>query len=88
MQQSLESLDRVAPWGLGRMRPYPAPAVLPSVRPVLDARTQVPAWFDPDGKPVTAEAKHKKSETSQETSTKTSLDGTPDQGSDQSGDSD
>ncbi|MET7888563.1 putative ATP-grasp-modified RiPP [Streptomyces avermitilis] len=88
MQKPLASLDQVAPWGLGRMRPYPAAAVLPAARPVLDPRTQVPTWVDPDGTPVPAEAKHKRTETSKETSTKTSLDGTPDQGSDQQGDSD
>ncbi|MGX1541859.1 putative ATP-grasp-modified RiPP [Streptomyces adustus] len=88
MQQPLASLDQVAPWGLGRMRPYPAASVLPAARPVLDPDTQVTVWGDPDGSPLTMEAKHKRSETSQETSSKTSLDGTPDQGSDQNGDSD
>ncbi|MFF8731286.1 putative ATP-grasp-modified RiPP [Streptomyces sp. NPDC015171] len=88
MQQPLASQDQVAPWGVGRMRPYPAAAVLPDARPVLDPDTQVTAWVDPDGAPLAMEAKHKRSETSQETSTKTSLDGTPDQGSDQNGDSD
>ncbi|CAL9313850.1 putative ATP-grasp-modified RiPP [Streptomyces sp. SudanB182_2057] len=88
MQQPLTSPDQVKPWGLGRLRPYPPAAVLSAARPVLDPHTQVPAWVGPDGAPLTAEAKHKRSETSQETSTKTSLDGTPDQGSDQNGDSD
>ncbi|QHC30115.1 putative ATP-grasp-modified RiPP [Streptomyces sp. HF10] len=87
MQPSAPS-DQVKPWGLGRMRPYPAAAVLPAARPVLDPGTQVPVWAAPDGTPLPVEARHKRSETSQETSTKTSLDGTPDQGSDQNGDAD
>ncbi|WP_435220650.1 putative ATP-grasp-modified RiPP [Streptomyces sp. Tue6028] len=88
MHKPLASLDQVAPWGLERMRPYPTATVLPTARPVLEPRTQIPIWVDPDGTPVPTEAKHKRSETSQETSTKTSLDGTPDQGNDQQGDSD
>ncbi|MYS44058.1 putative ATP-grasp-modified RiPP [Streptomyces sp. SID5998] len=88
MQRHLTSPKQAEPWGLGRMRPYPAAAVLPAVRPVLDPHTQVPVWVGPDGGSLTVEAKHKRSQTSQETSTKTSLDGTPDQGSDQNGDSD
>ncbi|WP_256104226.1 putative ATP-grasp-modified RiPP [Streptomyces sp. ODS05-4] len=88
MQQPLTSTEQARPWGLARMRPYPPSAVLPAARPVLDPRTQIPVWVGPDGTPLTAAAKHKRSETSQETSTKTSLDGTPDQGSDQNGDSD
>ncbi|WP_421676071.1 putative ATP-grasp-modified RiPP [Streptomyces sp. LaBMicrA B280] len=70
------------------MRPYPAAAVLPAARPFLDPGTQVPAWVAPDGTPLAVETRHKRSETSRETSTKTSLDGTPDQGSDQNGDTD
>ncbi|GAA3109878.1 putative ATP-grasp-modified RiPP [Streptomyces echinatus] len=88
MEQPLALLDQAKPWGLGRMRPYPTAAVLPAARPVLDPGTQVPVWVSPDGTPLTVEAKHKRSQTSQETSTKTSLDGNPDQGSDQHGDSD
>ncbi|MGW4491678.1 putative ATP-grasp-modified RiPP [Streptomyces sp. NPDC004376] len=88
MKQPVTSPEQVKPWGLGRMRPYPPAAVLPAARAVLDSHTQVPTWVGPDGVQLTAEAKHKRSETSQETSTKTSLDGTPDQGSDQNGDSD
>ncbi|MFG3287233.1 putative ATP-grasp-modified RiPP [Streptomyces sp. NPDC048179] len=79
---------KLAPWGVTRMRPFPAVAVLPAIHPVLNADTQVPDWFDPDGKLAPKMDKHKKSETSKETTTKTSLDGTPDQGSDQNGDSD
>ncbi|EST27632.1 putative ATP-grasp-modified RiPP [Streptomyces roseochromogenus] len=86
--QPLASLDQVKPWGLGRMRAYPAAAVLPAAQPVLDLHTQIVTWVDPDGAPIPVGARHKRSETSQETSTKTSLDGTPDQGSDQQGDSD
>lgn len=88
MQQPLMSLEQVSPWGLRRMRPYPAAAVLSAARPILDSHTQVPEWTGPDGAPLTVEARHKRSETSQETSTKTSLDGAPDQGSDQNGDTD
>ncbi|MFY4719243.1 putative ATP-grasp-modified RiPP [Streptomyces sp. LaBMicrA B280] len=86
--QPSASPDQVKPWGLGRMRPYPAAAVLPAARPFLDPGTQVPAWVAPDGTPLAVETRHKRSETSRETSTKTSLDGTPDQGSDQNGDTD
>ncbi len=43
MQQNLTSLDQVKPWGLGRMRPYPAAAVLSAARPVLDPHTQITA---------------------------------------------
>ncbi|GAA5045844.1 putative ATP-grasp-modified RiPP [Streptomyces similanensis] len=88
MQQPSTSLKQVEPWGIGRMRPYPDAVVLPAARPILDPHTQAPVWVGPDGAPLEVEAKHKRSETSQETSTKTSLDGTPDQGSDQNGDSD
>ncbi|MGK5629632.1 putative ATP-grasp-modified RiPP [Streptomyces sp. URMC 123] len=88
MKQPLTSLDQAAPWGLGRMRPYPAAALFAAAHPVLDPRTQVPVWVAPDGTPVPVEAKHKRSQTSQETTARTSLDGTPDQGSDQQGDTD
>ncbi|MGY4737143.1 putative ATP-grasp-modified RiPP [Streptomyces sp. ATMOS53] len=80
--------DRLMPWGIGRMKPFPPAVVLPATLGVLDADTQTAAWIDPDGFPVPTLDRHKRSETSKETSTKTSLDGTPDQGSDQQGDSD
>lgn len=76
--------DRVTPWGVDRMRPFPKAAVLPAARAALDAETQTAVWMDPDGNPVPTMAKHKRSETS----TKTSSDGDTDQGSDQSGDTD
>ncbi|MEU3980336.1 putative ATP-grasp-modified RiPP [Streptomyces sp. NPDC026672] len=76
------------PLGVSRMRPFPDAAVLPAARAVLDSETQTTVWVDSDGNQVPTMGKHKRSETSKETSTKTSLDGTPDQGTDQSGDSD
>ncbi|GAA2137994.1 putative ATP-grasp-modified RiPP [Streptomyces synnematoformans] len=78
----------IRPWGLTRMRPYPATAVLPAVEIVLDPDTQTGRWSDAGGTPVPAMDRHKRSETSRETSTRTSLDGNTDQGSDQEGDSD
>ncbi|TWV42676.1 putative ATP-grasp-modified RiPP [Streptomyces misionensis] len=80
--------DRITPWGVGRMRPFPATAVLPAASMVLNAETQTADWSAPDDVPVLAMDRHRRSETSKETSTQTSLDGTPDQGSDQAGDSD
>ncbi|MFI9340294.1 putative ATP-grasp-modified RiPP [Streptomyces sp. NPDC052773] len=80
--------DRITPWGIGRMRPFPATAFLPAVRAVLDAGTQTALWVGPDGVPAPGLDRHKRSETSKETATRTSLDGTPDQGSDQQGDND
>jgi putative ATP-grasp target RiPP len=80
--------ERVAPWGVDRMRPFPKAAVLPAARAVLDAETQTVLWADPEGNPLPAMDKHKRSETSSETSTQTSSDGNSDQGSDQSGDTD
>ncbi|MDX2826974.1 putative ATP-grasp-modified RiPP [Streptomyces ipomoeae] len=80
--------DQVTPWGVSRMKPFPPAEVLPAARAVLDAETQTAAWVDPDGTLLPTLDKHKRSETSKETTTKTSLDGTPDQGSDQQGDSD
>ncbi|MFJ8085370.1 putative ATP-grasp-modified RiPP [Streptomyces sp. NPDC096205] len=80
--------SRLAPWGIDRMKPFPRAAVLPAARAVLDAETQTAQWVQPDGSSEPLMDKHKRSETPSETSTKTSLDGTPDQGSDQSGDSD
>ncbi|MEV5309366.1 MULTISPECIES: putative ATP-grasp-modified RiPP [unclassified Streptomyces] len=80
--------ERIAPWGVSRMKPFPAAAVLPAARPVLNAATQTAVWVRPDGTPMPTMDRHKRSETSQETATKTSLDGTPDQGSDQQGDND
>ncbi|QLJ00270.1 putative ATP-grasp-modified RiPP [Streptomyces sp. NEAU-sy36] len=80
--------ERITPWGAGRMRPYPAAAVLPAASMVLNAETQTADWVVPDGVPVPTMDRHRRSETSKETSTQTSLDGTPDQGSDQAGDSD
>lgn len=78
----------IRPWGLTRMRPYPAAAVLPAVAVVLDPDTQTGRWIDADGTPVPATDRHRRSETSRETSTLTSLDGNSDQGSDQEGDTD
>ncbi len=78
----------VTPWGVSRMKPFPPAEVLPAARAVLDAETQTAAWVDPDGTLVPSLDRHKRSQTSKETTTKTSLDGTPDQGSDQQGDSD
>jgi len=79
--------SRPAPWGLGRMRPFPPAAVLPYTEVVLDPATQQGLWIGPDGLPV-VDAKHKRSETSKETSKQTSLDGNSDAGSDQEGDTD
>lgn len=79
---------QVIPWGVSRMKPFPPAEVLSAARAVLDAETQIAAWVDPDGILVPTLDRHKRSETSKETTTKTSLDGTPDQGSDQRGDTD
>ena len=76
-------------FGLRRMRPFPAVAVLPHTHVVLDPVTQTGRWLDQDGTPLpVTDARHKKSETNKETKTKTSLDGQPDHGSDQEGDTD
>lgn len=78
----------VAPWGLTRMKPFPASTVLPCATVVLDPDSQTGQWIAEDSNGLPVMDRHKRSETSKETSTKTSLDGNPDQGSDQSGDSD
>lgn len=78
----------VAPWGLTRMKPFPASTVLPCAAIVLDPDSQTGRWIIEPGNGIPTMNRHKRSETSKETSTKTSLDGNPDQGSDQSGDSD
>lgn len=78
----------VAPWGLSRMKPFPASTVLACAAIVLDPDSQTGRWIAEGGDGLPMMDRHKRSETSQETSTKTSLDGNPDQGSDQSGDSD
>ncbi|MEU1176384.1 putative ATP-grasp-modified RiPP [Streptomyces sp. NPDC005820] len=80
--------DRLSPWGIGRMKPFPPAVALPAALAVLDPETQTATWLDPDGTLVPTLDRHKRSETSKETRTKTSLDGAPDQGSDQQGDSD
>lgn len=80
--------SQALPWGLTRMAPFPDAVRLPYEKLVLDAETQIPRRLDENGVPVPVMDKHKRSETSKETSTKTSLDGTPDQGSDQEGDTD
>ncbi|WP_327236266.1 putative ATP-grasp-modified RiPP [Streptomyces sp. NBC_01317] len=82
--------ESAAPWGLTRMRPFPAGPRDAPATVVLDPVTQTGVWCDDDGSmvPVTLMSKHKRSETSSETKPRTSLDGTPDEGSDQSGDSD
>ncbi|WP_307865437.1 putative ATP-grasp-modified RiPP [Streptomyces montanisoli] len=76
------------PWGVRRMEPFPAGAVLPATRVVLDAETQTGNWLGEDGTRLPEMAKHKRSETSKETTTRTSLDGNSDEGSDQQGDTD
>ncbi|WP_308405010.1 putative ATP-grasp-modified RiPP [Streptomyces sp. B93] len=78
----------LTPWGTARMRLFPPALVLPPSRAVLDPETQTATWLDAEGFPLPTLDRHKRSETSKETTTKTSLDGTPDQGSDQQGDSD
>ncbi|MFB7919499.1 putative ATP-grasp-modified RiPP [Streptomyces sp. NPDC056061] len=70
------------------MRHYPETVALPGSTVTVDPVTQTGRWTGPDGDPLPATARHKRSETNKETSTKTSLDGTPDQGSDQEGDTD
>lgn len=86
--QTTELVHDLRPWGIDRMRPFPPTGILPTVHPVLDAETQTTVWLDVDGSLVPELDRHRRSETSKETKTKTSLDGTPDQGSDQQGDSD
>lgn len=78
----------LAPWGIRRMKQFPAGAVVPETRVVLDPETQTGQWLTDDGDILPAWDRHKRSETSKETSTRTSLDGNSDQGSDQQGDSD
>ncbi|MEU2729591.1 putative ATP-grasp-modified RiPP [Streptomyces griseoviridis] len=70
------------------MRPYPEAVVLPAAEVVLDPVTQTGRWTGPDGGDSPLMSRHKRSETSKETKTKTSMDGTPDEGSDQIGDTD
>jgi len=74
------------PWGLTRMRRFPASAVVAASTIVLDPESQTGVWSGPEGPP--GMARHKRSETSKETTTRTSLDGGPDEGSDQAGDTD
>ncbi|MEV0254775.1 putative ATP-grasp-modified RiPP [Streptomyces sp. NPDC050732] len=69
------------------MRPFPE-AALPAAEVVLDPESQTGLWLGPDGLEIPVLDRHKRSETSKETTTKTSMDGTPDQGSDQDGDTD
>jgi putative ATP-grasp target RiPP len=76
------------PWGLTRMRNFPATAVLDGAEVVLDPSSQTGMWIGPEGSQAPEMARHKRSETSKETKTKTSLDGDSDDGSDQEGDSD
>ncbi|WEB40754.1 putative ATP-grasp-modified RiPP [Streptomyces yunnanensis] len=76
------------PWGLSRMKPFPATTAMPCTGIVLDPRTQTARWLTEDGSEIPAMDKHRASETSQETNTSTSLDGNRDEGHDQSGDSD
>ncbi|TQE15805.1 putative ATP-grasp-modified RiPP [Streptomyces ipomoeae] len=76
------------PWGLTRMRPFPATAVLATATVILDPETQTGRWIEPDGLDTPTMARHKRSETSKETKPKTSLDGNTDEGSDQEGDTD
>ncbi|GGZ18658.1 hypothetical protein GCM10010387_09030 [Streptomyces inusitatus] len=80
--------EAAVPWGVTRMRPYPETAVLPAAEVVLDPATQIGRRVGPDGLDMPPTSRHKRSETNKETKTKTSLDGTPDQGSDQEGDTD
>ncbi|MFD9483668.1 putative ATP-grasp-modified RiPP [Streptomyces sp. NPDC059991] len=70
------------------MRPFPDVVTLPAAEVVLDPERQTGRWLIPDGSEAPVMDRHMRSETSKETSTKTSLDGTPDQGTDQEGDSD
>jgi putative ATP-grasp target RiPP len=78
------------PWGLTRMKRFPATAVLSSGEIVLDPASQTGKWSGADGSEVPEMARHKRSETSKETKTKTSLDGNGnrDEGNDQEGDTD
>ncbi|MCX4752173.1 MULTISPECIES: putative ATP-grasp-modified RiPP [Kitasatospora] len=41
-----------APWGTGRMRPYPATATLPAFTPVIDPDTQIAVIVDENGRTV------------------------------------
>lgn len=76
------------PWGLSRMKPFPATAVLDAATVVLDPKSQTGRWIGPDSRGVPSMDRHKRSETAKETNTRTSLDGNTDEGSDQAGDSD
>ncbi|MEV8389653.1 MULTISPECIES: putative ATP-grasp-modified RiPP [unclassified Streptomyces] len=76
------------PWGLTRMRPFPADARISRPVVVLDPETQTGQWLDEEGTLMWVMGKHKKSRTWTETKPKTSLDGNTDEGSDQDGDGD
>ncbi|NJQ01226.1 putative ATP-grasp-modified RiPP [Streptomyces sp. PLAI1-29] len=76
------------PWGVTRMKPYPDTVNLPEAEIVLDPTTQTARWINPNGLAVPVAERHKRSETNKETRAKTSMDGTPDEGSDQEGDTD
>lgn len=81
--------DRAAkPWGLSRMKPFPAGSQISHAVVVLDPETQTGQWLGEDGGVVPVMDKHKRSETSKETKPRTSLDGNTDEGSDQTGDTD
>ncbi|GAA2377151.1 hypothetical protein GCM10010246_84760 [Streptomyces cuspidosporus] len=71
------------PWGLTRMRPFPAGEPLPHSTTVLNPETQTGQWVDANGTVVPITGKHKKPSTAKETKPKTSLDGNTDEGSDQ-----
>lgn len=77
------------PFGLTLMRPYPDTEVdtpLPVI--TIDPATQAGLWLGAAGRPLSPEARHKKSQTNKETNPKTSLDGNRDQGKDQESDQD
>ncbi|WP_229325955.1 putative ATP-grasp-modified RiPP [Streptomyces sp. UNOC14_S4] len=82
-------MPHVLPWGLSRMEPFPASGPLPQQRLILDPVSQIPTRLGPDGLPVPATSKHRKSNTGTETNTTTGdrKDG-PDQGHDQDSDTD
>ncbi|MBV9022765.1 MAG: putative ATP-grasp-modified RiPP [Streptomycetaceae bacterium] len=78
----------IRPWGLTRMRPFPATTVLAAASVVLDPDTQTGIWIGEDGLPLPQLDRHRRSETSKETKTRTSSDGDSDQDHDQEGDTD
>lgn len=81
MTSTRDALVPVRPWGLDRLRPYPAIVKLPFVTVVIDPTSQTGVFRDHLGQKVEM-GKHGTSSAT-ETATATNLDSQPDQGHDQ-----